>query len=88
MQQQSLEFGEQNLKIPLANGNVMNIPLSAINISEEVNKTGIWQQVNQSNKLKNDEEVIEQKVYKVKEKCERQKEKDKKKGPTNRQPSG
>ncbi|XP_063914717.1 sodium bicarbonate cotransporter 3 isoform X2 [Zophobas morio] len=38
-----------NLKIPLANGNVMNIPLSAINISEEVNKTGIWKQVNKNN---------------------------------------
>ncbi|XP_044266191.1 sodium bicarbonate cotransporter 3 isoform X4 [Tribolium madens] len=38
-----------NLKIPLANGNVMNIPLSAINISEEVNKTSIWKQVNKSN---------------------------------------
>ncbi|XP_071053006.1 sodium-driven chloride bicarbonate exchanger isoform X12 [Onthophagus taurus] len=39
-----------NLKISLANGNVMNIPLSAINISEEVNKTGIWKQVNSCNK--------------------------------------
>lgn len=38
-----------NLKIPLANGNVMNIPLSAINITEEVNKTGIWKQVNEFN---------------------------------------
>ncbi|CAG9862745.1 unnamed protein product, partial [Phyllotreta striolata] len=44
----SLEIEKRagNLKIPLANGNVMNIPLSAINISEEVNKTGIWKQVN------------------------------------------
>lgn len=40
--------GDGNLKIPLANGNVMNIPLSAINISEEVNKTGIWKQVNEN----------------------------------------
>lgn len=38
-----------NLKIPLANGNVMNIPFSAINITEEVNKTGIWKQVNEYN---------------------------------------
>ncbi|XP_017779385.1 PREDICTED: sodium bicarbonate cotransporter 3 isoform X3 [Nicrophorus vespilloides] len=45
-----------NLKIPLANGNVMNIPLSAINISEEVNKTGIWKQVNQSNKREKEKE--------------------------------
>lgn len=28
----------------------MNIPLASINISEEVNKTGIWKQVNSSNK--------------------------------------
>ncbi|XP_074042921.1 na[+]-driven anion exchanger 1 isoform X2 [Leptinotarsa decemlineata] len=41
-----------NLKIPLANGNVMNIPLSAINISEEVDKTGIWQHVNENQKEK------------------------------------
>ncbi|XP_050307572.1 electroneutral sodium bicarbonate exchanger 1 isoform X3 [Anthonomus grandis grandis] len=38
-----------NLKIPLANGKIMNIPISAINISEEVNKTGIWKQVNDGN---------------------------------------
>lgn len=30
----------------------MNIPLASINISEEVNKTGIWKQVNNSNKNK------------------------------------
>lgn len=29
----------------------MNIPLTSINISEEVNKTGIWKQVNSSNKM-------------------------------------
>ncbi|XP_032456577.1 electroneutral sodium bicarbonate exchanger 1 isoform X20 [Nasonia vitripennis] len=38
-----------NLQIPLANGNIMKIPLTSINISEEVNKTGIWQQVNEGN---------------------------------------
>lgn len=27
----------------------MKIPLSSINISEEVNKTGIWKQVNNEN---------------------------------------
>lgn len=33
----------------------MNIPLTSINISEEVNKTGIWKQVNSGNKKnKND----------------------------------
>ncbi|XP_050505030.1 sodium bicarbonate cotransporter 3 isoform X2 [Diabrotica virgifera virgifera] len=41
-----IENNAGNLKIPLANGNVMNIPLSAINISEEVDKTGIWKHVN------------------------------------------
>ncbi|KAL1124567.1 hypothetical protein AAG570_001191 [Ranatra chinensis] len=35
-----------NLQIPLANGNIIKIPLASINISEEVNKTGIWKQVN------------------------------------------
>lgn len=38
-----------NLQIPLVNGNIMKIPLSSINISEEVNKTGIWKQVNYEN---------------------------------------
>ncbi|XP_052757914.1 electroneutral sodium bicarbonate exchanger 1 isoform X4 [Galleria mellonella] len=44
---------QENLQIPLINGNIMNIPLASINISEEVNKTGIWKQVNNSNKSKN-----------------------------------
>ncbi|XP_050362144.1 electroneutral sodium bicarbonate exchanger 1 isoform X4 [Nymphalis io] len=43
---------QENLQIPLINGNIMNIPLASINISEEVNKTGIWKQVNNSNKAK------------------------------------
>ncbi|XP_046961866.1 electroneutral sodium bicarbonate exchanger 1 isoform X4 [Vanessa cardui] len=43
---------QENLQIPLINGNIMNIPLASINISEEVNKTGIWKQVNNSNKVK------------------------------------
>lgn len=38
-----------NLQIPLVNGNIMKIPLSSINISEEVNRTGIWKQVNNEN---------------------------------------
>ncbi|XP_034231560.1 sodium bicarbonate cotransporter 3 isoform X3 [Thrips palmi] len=40
---------DENLQIPLANGNIMKIPLASINITEEVNKTGIWKQVNQAN---------------------------------------
>ena len=38
-----------NIQISLANGNIMKIPMASINISEEVNKTGIWQQVNEGN---------------------------------------
>ncbi|KAG8223167.1 hypothetical protein J437_LFUL000333, partial [Ladona fulva] len=38
-----------NLQIPLPNGNIMKIPLASINISEEVNKSGIWKQVNEVN---------------------------------------
>ncbi|XP_072936830.1 electroneutral sodium bicarbonate exchanger 1 isoform X3 [Epargyreus clarus] len=44
---------QENLQIPLINGNIMNIPLTSINISEEVNKTGIWKQVNNSNTVVN-----------------------------------
>ncbi|XP_045760766.1 sodium bicarbonate cotransporter 3 isoform X5 [Maniola jurtina] len=44
---------QENLQIPLINGNIMNIPLASINISEEMNKTGIWKQVNNTNQLKN-----------------------------------
>jgi len=45
-----LAVGESgNLQIALANGNVMKIPLSSVNITEEVNKTGIWKQVNTIN---------------------------------------
>ncbi|KAL7302224.1 hypothetical protein TKK_0004899 [Trichogramma kaykai] len=47
---ESLGFASAgNLQIPLVNGNIMKIPLTSINISEEVNKTGIWQQVNEEN---------------------------------------
>ncbi|GBP31351.1 Electroneutral sodium bicarbonate exchanger 1 [Eumeta japonica] len=52
---------QENLQIPLINGNVMNIPLSSINISEEVNKTGIWKQVNSGNKTKSRKEQKEPK---------------------------
>ncbi|KAL0274169.1 UNVERIFIED_CONTAM: hypothetical protein PYX00_006656 [Menopon gallinae] len=47
---QNIEFPSGgNLQIPLANGNIMKIPLTSINISEEVNKTGIWKTVNEGN---------------------------------------
>ncbi|XP_011299159.1 electroneutral sodium bicarbonate exchanger 1 [Fopius arisanus] len=49
-QQEPSDYGDpRNLQISLANGNVMKIPLASINISEEVNKSGIWKQVNDGN---------------------------------------
>lgn len=49
-QNETMGYGPPgNIQISLANGNIMKIPLASINISEEVNKTGIWQQVNESN---------------------------------------
>lgn len=45
-----MDYGASgNIQISLANGNIMKIPIASINISEEVNKTGIWQQVNEGN---------------------------------------
>ncbi|PSN36093.1 Sodium-driven chloride bicarbonate exchanger [Blattella germanica] len=64
-----------NLQIPLANGNIMKIPLASINISEEVNKTGIWKQVNEGSANSKDDKKkkittmtqymfsVEQRVY-------------------------
>ncbi|XP_070164522.1 electroneutral sodium bicarbonate exchanger 1 isoform X8 [Polyergus mexicanus] len=46
---ETMGYGPGNIQISLANGNIMKIPLASINISEEVNKTGIWQQVNEGN---------------------------------------
>ncbi|XP_061943324.1 electroneutral sodium bicarbonate exchanger 1 isoform X7 [Apis cerana] len=49
-QNESIGYGPSgNIQISLANGNIMKIPMASINISEEVNKTGIWQQVNEGN---------------------------------------
>ncbi|XP_043256739.1 electroneutral sodium bicarbonate exchanger 1 isoform X3 [Colletes gigas] len=49
-EQNELGYGpSDNIQISLANGNIMKIPMASINISEEVNKTGIWQQVNECN---------------------------------------
>ncbi|XP_063240178.1 electroneutral sodium bicarbonate exchanger 1 [Bacillus rossius redtenbacheri] len=43
------DFGPgANLQIPLANGNVVKIPYTSINITEEVNKTGLWKHVNEN----------------------------------------
>lgn len=54
-----------NLRISLANGNVMKIPLTKINITEEVNKTGIWKQVNDLNST--NEKTKEPKIIKYAE---------------------
>ncbi|XP_033356124.1 electroneutral sodium bicarbonate exchanger 1 isoform X5 [Bombus vosnesenskii] len=49
-QNEPMAYGPSgNIQISLANGNIMKIPMASINISEEVNKTGIWQQVNEGN---------------------------------------
>ncbi|XP_076044221.1 na[+]-driven anion exchanger 1 isoform X4 [Oratosquilla oratoria] len=45
---------EGMMTIPLASGNVMKVPMNAINISEEVNKSGIWKDINHSSKNLND----------------------------------
>ncbi|XP_076280478.1 na[+]-driven anion exchanger 1 isoform X8 [Lasioglossum baleicum] len=47
-----------NIQISLANGNIMKIPVTSINISEEVNKTGIWQQVNEGNEKPKQSKLI------------------------------
>nr|CAD7194034.1 unnamed protein product [Timema douglasi] len=44
--QADLESGD-SLKIPLANGNFIKTPMASINITEEVNKTGLWKHVNE-----------------------------------------
>ncbi|XP_030761351.1 sodium-driven chloride bicarbonate exchanger isoform X3 [Sitophilus oryzae] len=63
-----LEKIDKNIKIPLANGNIMNIPLSSINISEEVNKTGIWKQVNDNRSKREKKSTNEKKKSRFKKK--------------------
>ena len=42
----SLRYTHSSIEVPMANGNVMKIPLgndnNDINISEEVNRSGVW----------------------------------------------
>lgn len=38
-----------NIDVTINNGNIMILPIKPINITEEVNKTTIWKQVNESN---------------------------------------
>ncbi|XP_050700914.1 electroneutral sodium bicarbonate exchanger 1-like isoform X17 [Eriocheir sinensis] len=46
------ETSEGIMTIPLANGNVMKVPLNPINISEEMNKSGVWQDINKDQEKK------------------------------------
>ncbi|KAG0711584.1 Sodium-driven chloride bicarbonate exchanger [Chionoecetes opilio] len=46
------ETSEGMMTIPLANGNVMKVPLVPINISEEMNKSGIWMDINKDQEKK------------------------------------
>ncbi|XP_076379692.1 na[+]-driven anion exchanger 1 isoform X9 [Megalopta genalis] len=59
-QNESTGYGTtpSNIQISLANGNVMKIPMTSINISEEVNRTGIWQQVNEGNEKPKQNKLI------------------------------
>ncbi|TRY61887.1 hypothetical protein TCAL_09266 [Tigriopus californicus] len=46
----SLRYTESSVEVPLANGNIMKIPVdSDINISEEMNKSGVWKSFEGSN---------------------------------------
>lgn len=52
LQLSEVSHGGHNLQIQLPNGNIMNIPVEqkkSINISEEVNRSGVWKTVNCSN---------------------------------------
>jgi hypothetical protein len=64
----SIKYTESGVEVPLANGNVVKIPviqdLPEINISEELNKSGVWKNVeaNSSNpKLSTETEVKKEK---------------------------
>lgn len=46
------ETSEGMMTIPLANGNVMKVPLNPINISEEMNKSGVWMDINKDQEKK------------------------------------
>lgn len=45
------DFPAGNLQIPLSNGNVIKIPIASINITEEMNRTSIWKQMNEEKAL-------------------------------------
>lgn len=45
------DFPAGNLQIPLSNGNIIKIPIASINITEEMNRTTIWKQMNEEKAL-------------------------------------
>ncbi|XP_069189485.1 electroneutral sodium bicarbonate exchanger 1 isoform X13 [Procambarus clarkii] len=48
----TIHTSEGMMTIPLANGNVMKVPMNPINISEEVNKSGVWMDINKDQEKK------------------------------------
>nr|AJO70194.1 sodium bicarbonate cotransporter isoform 3 [Cherax cainii] len=49
---ETISTAEGVMTIPLANGNVMKVPMNPINISEEVNKSGVWMDINKDQEKK------------------------------------
>nr|AJO70014.1 sodium bicarbonate cotransporter isoform NBC5 [Cherax destructor] len=49
---ETISTSEGVMTIPLANGNVMKVPMNPINISEEVNKSGVWMDINKDQEKK------------------------------------
>ncbi|XP_042866238.1 sodium-driven chloride bicarbonate exchanger-like isoform X4 [Penaeus japonicus] len=49
----AVHSSEGVMTIPLANGNVMKVPMNPINISEEMNKSGVWMDINQDQEKHN-----------------------------------
>ena len=57
----SLRYTKSSIEVPMANGNVMKIPIgenegnnsSDINISEEMNRSGVWKSLEGSNSSSN-----------------------------------
>lgn len=58
IRRQSLRYTQSSIEVPMANGNVMKIPIgdqasnsSDINISEEMNRSGVWKSLEGSNAI-------------------------------------
>lgn len=52
-QKQGLRYTSSSIEVPMANGNIMKIPVSQdgndINISEEMNRSGVWKSLEAGN---------------------------------------